>query len=84
MLFSVAHFRAQTVNIICFAGFAHVNLNGFGLAFGCHLESLFDTFAIKGPNLDVRNGAQKAFAKKRSKHELQGGSGLSVWVPKKE
>ena len=63
MLFSVARFRAQTVNTICFAGFAHVNLNGFGLAFGCHLGSLFDTFATKGPHLDVTRGGQKALAK---------------------
>mgnify|MGYP005657244759 CR=1 FL=1 len=84
MPFFVAHFVAQTVNTICFEGSAHVHLNGFGVALGCHLGSLFNNFAIKGPNLDVTRGAEKAFAKKRSKHELLRGSGLIVWVPKKE
>ena len=63
MPFFVARFVAQTVNTICFEGFAHVHLNGFGVALGCHLGSLFDNFAIKGLNLDVTRSVQKAFAK---------------------
>ena len=59
----VARFVAQTVNTICFEGSAHVHLNGFGVALGCHLGSLFDNFAIKGLNLDVTRSVQKAFAK---------------------
>ena len=84
MPFFVAHFVAQTVNTICFEGSAHVHLNGFGVALGCHLASLFNNFEIKGPNLDVTRGAEKACAKKNSERELQDGSGLSVWVPKEE
>ena len=71
MSLTVAHSVAQTVNTICFEGSAHVHLNGFGVALGCHLGSLFNNFAIKGPNLDVTRGAEKACAKKGSKHELQ-------------
>ena len=63
MSLPVAHFVAQTVDTICFEGFAHVHLNGFGVALGCHLGSLFNNFAIKGPNLDVTRGVKKAFAK---------------------
>ncbi len=71
MPFPLAHFVAQTVNTTCFEGFAHVHLNGFGVALGCHLGSLFDTFAIKGPNLDVTRGCPKSFRKNGPKNELQ-------------
>ena len=63
MPFLVAHFVAQTVNTICFEGLAHIHLNGFGVALGCHLGSLFDNIAVKGLNLDVTRSVQKAFAK---------------------
>ena len=83
MPFFVAHFVAQTVHTICFKGFAHVHLNGFGVALGCHLGSLFNSFAIKCPNLDHRE-CPKSFRKNGPKNELQRASGLSVWISKKK
>ena len=61
----VGHCMAQTVNTICFARSDHVHLDGFGVALGCHLESLLETLANQSPNLSVKWGAQKAFPKKR-------------------
>ena len=79
----MAHCIAETVNTICFEGFAHVHLNDFGVAVRCHLKSLLDTLAIQSRNLSVKGGAQKAFAKKRRKRKLLITLGLAVWVPKK-
>ena len=59
----VAHFVAQTVNTICFEGFAHVHLNGFGVALGCQLGSLFDTFKLQGSIVASKMDTQNADVK---------------------
>ena len=71
MPFFVAHSVAQTVNTICFEGSAHVHLNGFGVALGCHLGSLFDTLAIKRFQFGRHKGCPKSFRKNSPKNELQ-------------
>ena len=42
---------------------SNVHLGGFGVAFGCHLGSLFDTFEVQRPVWDakvrVKNVVQK-------------------------
>ena len=62
----MAHCSAQAVNTICFEGVGHVHLGGFGVAFGGHLGSLFDTFEVQGPIWDQKWGS-KTQAQKSSK-----------------
>ena len=60
----MGHCVAQTVNTICFEGFARVRLSGFGVPLGCHLGSLLDTLVIHGRILAARGAGQNVNTKK--------------------
>ena len=42
---------------------SNVHLGGFGVAFGCHLGSLFDTFGAQGPFWDAKVRVQNVVRK---------------------